>query len=353
MKVSQRGITRKNNDIKRFLEDEEFNLGVNLGVGSVDDTEDNLEIKTYHEKPKRKSAFNIRLKELMNQKKKEQLEEREDGVYNGNLINKAELGKILGKKLNRKTISRQTIDSYTNGRVSPKIDIIIAMSQYFEVSCDYLLGFEDHPTKTDKYISNSLGLTQESINYLRSRKSKIDKIENENKKKRQMIQEKIELEEVRITGQISKKEERRLKSLTEQYENNEFNELKSTDDIIDVINILISDMKKEDSTKVLLELSKYLKNEGLETLVGVEFQNKEKFISKLNILKQNLDMLKQDQRIEYLRESGKDVIDAYNSCFVNNEYQRFSEKYRLKVYMEKINLKLENLRIKLNEKNSL
>lgn len=53
-------------------------------------------------------------------------------------LTQAELGKILG-------VSPSTIGMYEQGRRTPDKDALIAISNYFNVSTDYLLGNEKEP----------------------------------------------------------------------------------------------------------------------------------------------------------------------------------------------------------------
>ena len=58
-------------------------------------------------------------------------------------LTQAELGKILG-------VSPSTIGMYEQGRRTPDKDSLIAISNYFNVSTDYLLGNEKEPdTRAD------------------------------------------------------------------------------------------------------------------------------------------------------------------------------------------------------------
>ena len=51
-------------------------------------------------------------------------------------LSQRKLGEILG-------FSNQTVSFWEIGRLEPNIDTLIKIAQYFEVSCDYLLGLED------------------------------------------------------------------------------------------------------------------------------------------------------------------------------------------------------------------
>ena len=51
-------------------------------------------------------------------------------------LTQRQLGEILG-------FSNQTVSFWETGRLEPNIDTLIKIAQYFEVSCDYLVGLED------------------------------------------------------------------------------------------------------------------------------------------------------------------------------------------------------------------
>ena len=47
----------------------------------------------------------------------------------------------LGEKL---SVSQDTISLWENSKSLPPVDIIIVLAEFFEVSCDYLLGNNDY-----------------------------------------------------------------------------------------------------------------------------------------------------------------------------------------------------------------
>ncbi len=152
MGSKQGAETRRQNDILRFLETETFNLGIE--DEQEKDTQSLLEteIRHHYQSPKVVSAFATRLNELLDE-------------HN---TNKTQLGRDIAKHIGHpKPIARQTIDNYASGKTSPTLDIILYMCDYFGVSCDYLVGLSDSVTVEDKYITETLGLTQESIDFLR------------------------------------------------------------------------------------------------------------------------------------------------------------------------------------------
>ena len=65
-------------------------------------------------------AFNVRLKQLRQNRK----------------LTQGELADILGLK-------PTAISNYESKRNEPSFDKLIALSKYFDVSCDYLLGISD------------------------------------------------------------------------------------------------------------------------------------------------------------------------------------------------------------------
>lgn len=72
------------------------------------------------EKRGRAMAFNVRLKQLRQNHK----------------LTQGELASILGLK-------PTAISNYESKRNEPSFDKLIALSKYFDVSCDYLLGISD------------------------------------------------------------------------------------------------------------------------------------------------------------------------------------------------------------------
>lgn len=76
-------------------------------------------------------------------------------------ITQNQLSKIIGK-------TRQAVNNYTLGNTAPDSDTLIKLSEYFNVSADYLLGISDVKT-TDKdiaYICEYTGLCEETIEKL-------------------------------------------------------------------------------------------------------------------------------------------------------------------------------------------
>jgi transcriptional regulator with XRE-family HTH domain len=85
------------------------------------------------------------LRKLMNEKKASQ----------------AELSKFLG-------CTRQTISLYATGQSTPDIDILLKISQYFNVSTDFLLGITEVKSKdiNVQAIHEKTGLSEEAITFL-------------------------------------------------------------------------------------------------------------------------------------------------------------------------------------------
>jgi len=98
--------------------------------------------------------FNLRLKQLRQRHK----------------LTQSELAEILGLK-------PTAISNYESKRNEPSFDKLIALSKYFDVSCDYLLGISDAYLPVggevlDKDIVDFFNLyqqlNQESVNELKS-----------------------------------------------------------------------------------------------------------------------------------------------------------------------------------------
>lgn len=69
-------------------------------------------------------------------------------------------------------LRQSTLSGYLNGKHLPPSDKLISFAEYFNVSTDYLLGLENEPqNKNDRFISQELGLSQESIDNLRELRS--------------------------------------------------------------------------------------------------------------------------------------------------------------------------------------
>jgi transcriptional regulator with XRE-family HTH domain len=65
-------------------------------------------------------------------------------------------------------LKRQTIALYESGGVSPKLEGIVAIAKYFNVSCDYLLGISRAKSLDDtvQTVGNMYGLKDESLETL-------------------------------------------------------------------------------------------------------------------------------------------------------------------------------------------
>jgi transcriptional regulator with XRE-family HTH domain len=73
-----------------------------------------------------------------------------------------DLGKAIG-------ISRQAVTQYCDGSAKPSLDKLCKISDFFNVSSDYLLGLIDNKSKniSDKAIHNALGISDKAIAALR------------------------------------------------------------------------------------------------------------------------------------------------------------------------------------------
>lgn len=83
-------------------------------------------------------------------------------------ISQAELSKVLG-------ISRQAISSYLNESTMPTIDKIDAIADFFDVTTDYLIGRTDSMRAENQNMADELGLSDESIDILRTLKREREK----------------------------------------------------------------------------------------------------------------------------------------------------------------------------------
>lgn len=74
-------------------------------------------------------------------------------------LTQPELGVLIG-------YDKATISSCENGHTLPKTDVLIRLSDYYDVSIDYLLGRSKYRHKELEDIGKPLGLTDKSVNAL-------------------------------------------------------------------------------------------------------------------------------------------------------------------------------------------
>lgn len=89
-------------------------------------------------------------------------------------ITQNQLAGIVGK-------TRQAVNNYTLGNTAPDSDTLIKLSEYFNVSVDYLLGLSDVKTvdKNIKKICDYTGLCQELVEKLHNKFTGKDVIDEE------------------------------------------------------------------------------------------------------------------------------------------------------------------------------
>lgn len=58
-------------------------------------------------------------------------------LRNESQMSQEELGKIIA-------VDKTTISGYELGRITPPLDVVVRLAQYFHVSADYLLGITDN-----------------------------------------------------------------------------------------------------------------------------------------------------------------------------------------------------------------
>ena len=51
-------------------------------------------------------------------------------------------------------VSKETINQYIRGKIKPRQDMLIKMSEIFGTSIDYILGIADTPTPNDLKLNN-------------------------------------------------------------------------------------------------------------------------------------------------------------------------------------------------------
>lgn len=120
------------------------------------------------------------MKKASNQKKasnKKDVNERYYSVFPTRLRNLMEKRKVTQQGL-ADVIggTRQVVSQYRNGDVVPNMDKIIKIADFFNVSCDYLVGRTDVETTdiTIKEISKITGLNENAIKSLKSLKRMAD-----------------------------------------------------------------------------------------------------------------------------------------------------------------------------------
>lgn len=88
-------------------------------------------------------------------------------------ITQNQLAETIGK-------TRQTINGYTLGNTAPDSDTLIELSNYFNVSADYLLGLSNVKTLDVqiKSISGFTGLSDMAVLQLHAYKYDVEKVDN-------------------------------------------------------------------------------------------------------------------------------------------------------------------------------
>ena len=62
---------------------------------------------------------------------------------------------------NNLNVTKQCVSNWENNNIQPSVDMLIKLSKYFSVSCDYLLGIENR-----KYLDVS-DLTDAQVSHIR------------------------------------------------------------------------------------------------------------------------------------------------------------------------------------------
>ena len=70
-------------------------------------------------------------------------------------LSQVQLAKALG-------VTKQSVSNWENNNILPSIDILIALSRIFHVSCDYLLGLDD------RQCLEVTGLTEEQMSHIQA-----------------------------------------------------------------------------------------------------------------------------------------------------------------------------------------
>ena len=71
--------------------------------------------------------------------------------------------------------SRQAISQYMDGTSVPNIDKLLGICDFFDISCDYLLGLTEVKTRDDdlRFVCEYTGLNEESVYTLKESRNKI------------------------------------------------------------------------------------------------------------------------------------------------------------------------------------
>ena len=76
-------------------------------------------------------------------------------------LNQVEMAKILG-------VTKQSVSNWENENIMPSVDMLIKLSQFFNVSTDYLLGLsENHALNTEGLSEIQIAHIQNIINDIR------------------------------------------------------------------------------------------------------------------------------------------------------------------------------------------
>lgn len=86
-------------------------------------------------------------------------------VRKGEGLNQVEFSKKIG-------LTKQTVSNYETGTRQPGLDIILKISEVFNISTDYLLGKSNYKTFEAQYSSNTGFFTRETLNSLTQWNSK-------------------------------------------------------------------------------------------------------------------------------------------------------------------------------------
>lgn len=70
-------------------------------------------------------------------------------------LNQVEMAKILG-------VTKQSVSNWENENIMPSVDMLIKLSQFFNVSTDYLLGL------TENHALNIEGLSEIQIAHIQN-----------------------------------------------------------------------------------------------------------------------------------------------------------------------------------------
>ena len=89
---------------------------------------------------------------------------------NGRICTQERLADKLNEISGTESVSQGTISQWERGKIIPPLDRLLALSKVFGCDCAYLLCDYDDKTHDSSSISDSTGLSEDSVNFLSAQK---------------------------------------------------------------------------------------------------------------------------------------------------------------------------------------